>query len=206
MPRRIATDWTLKKLLQNTYHYYRNRFEYKRRDMVQMVRIERVHVYDNRAPGKARTTYRVISRSYPQYWPYYTRRDARGRRRQRQRTHQHEYQVVLQLDKLSINVPFKARVGADKKWRFGSEHRPRRRRDARSESAAVRESTNVNEGINADWFFRCSHVWQQAGILYGRNWASGPPTQTNPRQIVFAPKHMIAVVEGLMARGILRDT
>jgi len=199
MPSPIQNDWTLKKLLQNTYQRQRNRYDYKIRDLVKVVRIEQVKVYDGKNPGEARTKYVIRTQSTPQYYPYLTKTDRWGRTRKRQMKYRHEYSVIIQLDKLSLNTPFKGRVGAIGKWDFGPNGRSRRI------NGLVIEGSNVRRGLNGDFFFRCEWLWRREGILFGRTWANGAPRNVNPRSIVFAPKHFIACVELLMLYGILVD-
>ena len=201
MPKKIQNNWTLRKLIQNTYahQYSRSRFVYEMRDMVKVIRVEKVSVYDGKNPGTARTKFVITTRSTPQYYPYYTKKDAWGRTRQRQLRYQHQYAVTIQLDKLSIDVPFKGRVGAVGTWDFSKRGSP-----VKLPNGKIKEGTNYIKGINADFWFRCSWVWQQEGILFGRNYAKGAPIRVNPQQIVFAPKHFLAVVQYLMERGILK--
>jgi hypothetical protein len=175
-----------------------SRLDTKRRDIVGRIVVQRVLTYDGRNPGEARTTYRVLSFSYPNYSPY-LRKDSRGRFRRTQRTYKHQYQVVIQLDRLSIDVPFRGRVGAEKKFDFSKKGRPR------VVNGRVKEGTNYERGINADFFLRCEWVWKEQEILFGRCYANGPPRVTNPLNIVFAPKHMLNVIEQLMKMGILRQ-
>lgn len=197
MPVPIQNDWTLRKLVQNTYHHMRNRFEYMRRDVIQRIRIKTVSVYDGKEPGQARTKYIIESTSYPQYPPYLTQTDARGRSRRRQRSYKHQYDVTIQLDRLSIDVPVKLRTGAERRWRFNS-------RTRRLPNGRLEESENIKLGINGDFFFRLSFIYHEEGILFGRNYANGPPNQVNPKKIVFLDKHALHVVQTLMDRGILR--
>ena len=195
-----ASGWTLRRLLQNTYFHFPNRFEYARRDVLKSIRIKTVRVYGNLEPGQARTKYIIESSSYPQYAPYYTQYDSRGRPRSRQRSYKHYYDVTIQLDELSLDSDrVKLRTGADKKWRFGSDNRARK--DSRGR---VIEGTNQKLGINGDFFFRLSWVYREEGILFGRNWANGAPTKTNPNRVVFLDKHLINAVEQLVNRGILQ--
>jgi hypothetical protein len=113
--------------------------------------------------------------------------------------YRHQYQVVIQLDKLSIDVPFKGRVGAQGKWDFTPAGRSRRVR------GNVIEGRNVTRGLNGDFWFRCMNLWAREGLLFGRDWTNGqPPLQVNPNMIVFAPKHFLACAEYLMNRGILQ--
>ncbi len=195
----INNRWTLKRLIQNTHmhDYSKSRLSYKIRDMVKTIRVEKRNEYQIRE-DVWRTSFRITTQSYPQYYPYYTRKDSQGRPRQSQRTYKHTYETIIQLDSLSINVPVKLRLGADKKWRFNSKTR-------KLPNGRIIESDNIKNGINGDFFFRCEYVYKKEGILFGRNWANGPPTKRNPQNIVFLPKHLLSVVETLMNRGILKD-
>jgi len=195
----IQNRWTLKRLVQNTHRqpYSKNRFDYKIRDLVKVIRVEKRNEYQIRE-NMWRTSYRITTQSYPQYYPYYTKRDSQGRPRQTQRGYKHTYETIIQLDSLSINVPVKLRLGSDKKWRFNSKTK-------KLPSGRIIESENTRNGINGDFFFRCSYIYKKEGILFGRNWTDGPPLKSNPQGIVFLPKHLLAVVETLMNYGILKD-
>jgi len=193
----ISNRWTLKKLVQNTYKYKKSRFDYKIRDLVKVIRIERRNSYQIRE-DKWRTSYRITTQSFPNYYPYYTRKDSRGRSRQSQRTFSHVYETIIQLDSLSINVPVKLRLGSDKKWRFNSKTR-------KLPGGRIIESENTRNGINGDFFFRCEYIYKKEGILFGRNLTNGPPTKINPQGIVFLPKHLLSVIETLMNQGVLKD-
>lgn len=201
MPRKIQNDWTLRKLIQNTYahQYSKTRFTYKIRDLVKVIRVEQVSVYNGKDPGKARTKFIITTRSTPQYYPYFTKKDKWGRTRQHQIRYKHEYAVTIQMDKLSIDVPFKGRVGAVGSWDFSAAGSPKKLPNGK-----IKEGTNYLRGINGDFWFRCSWVWQQEGILFGKNYAKGAPVKVNPNNIVFAPKHFLAVVQYLMEQGILK--
>jgi hypothetical protein len=150
---------------------------------VKVIRIEKVSVYDGKKPGEARTKFVIRTQSTPQYAPYYTKRDARRRPRKKQMKFRHQYQVVIQLDHLSIDVPFKGRVGAEGRWDFSPGGRDRRIKQNRT--FKIIPGTNQIRGLNGDFFFRCSYVWKKEGILYGRDWTNGmPPVKVNPRQVV----------------------
>jgi hypothetical protein len=197
--------WTLRRLIQNSYAHMetRTRFKYQTRDIVKVIRIEETNVYDGKDPGEARTKYTIRTQSTPQYYPYFTKKDAQGRSRKRQTKHKHQYQVIIQLDNLSIDVPFRGRVGAMGKWDFGPNGNDRRIKKNRT--FVIIPGTNTVKGLNGDFFFRCSYVWKKNGILFGRDWTNGqPPVHVNPKQIVFAPKHMIACIEFLMNTGKLK--
>jgi hypothetical protein len=204
MPSPIRGNWTLRKLINATYQHQetRNRFDYKQRDLVRTIRIEKVDVYDGKQPGQARTKYTIRTQSAPQYPPYYTKKDSRGRPRKRQMKYRHQYQVIIQMDSLSLDVPFRGRTGAQGRWDFSPAGKPRKIKQGRN--IKIIEGTNVIRGINADFFFRSEYVWKKEGILFGRNWTNGPPVKTNPKNLVFASKHFLCCVEYLMNRGILK--
>jgi hypothetical protein len=202
MPRSIRNTipLTLRTLIQNTKRFFPNRFEYRARDSVHVIRIERVTVYGGGEPGTGRTTYRIRSRSWPQYWPYYVTHDRRGRRHRYQRTTKHEYEVTIQMDKLSIDdTRFKIRTGLGRLWDFTKAARP-----SRDKRGTIIESKNVERGINGDHFFRLSWIRKQAGVLYGQDYTNGPPLIRNPKMIQFLTKHEIGVIRYLMRRGILK--
>jgi len=200
---RNSYGWTLKKLLEVTYQHpqFQNRYQYMERDVLRRITIREVTVWDAQRKGAPSVKYVIESNSYPQYFPYFTKRDKRGRRRGYQRSYKHEYDVTLELSRLSINTTgIKLRTGADRKWRFGREHRARKDKRGR-----VIEGTNQKMGINGDFFFRSEYVFKQNGILFGRDWTNGPPSQTNPNMIPFLDKHMLRTVTELVNRGILKD-
>lgn len=199
MPRPIENRWTLKKLVQNTYVHQRNRFDNKNRDVIKSVTIKEIAEYDL-STRKKRTKFLIETASYPQYRPYYTGTDSRGRPRQYQRTYKHEYTVTIQLDRLSINTPVKLRTGTDMKWDFSAAGKSKKLPNGR-----ILEGSNIQRGINGDFFFRLEYIYAKENILFGRNWTNGPPVKTNPKGIVFMDKHMLRAVEVLMMKGILKD-
>jgi len=204
MPSPLKGNYTLRMLIQNTYAHKetRSRFEYKQRDMVKVIRIEKTDVYDGKQPGEARTKFIIRTQSTPQYAPYYTKTDSQGRPRKRQMKYRHQYEVVMQLDKLSIDVPVKIRVGSSCKWDFGPGGKTRRVKSGRN--VKIIEGSNVTRGRNGDFFFRCEWLYHKEGILFGRNWTNAPPVKTNPKGILFLPKHALAVTEFLMNGGYLK--
>ena len=198
MPSPIKNNWTLAKILQSTYQFKRNRFDYKIRDYVTALHIEKVNVYDGKNPGEARTKYVIRTRSTPQYSPYYTRTDRWGRKRSRQNKYKHQYTVIIQLDELSMHVPFKGRVGSLGRWDFSPAGRYKK------VGGIIVEGKNVKRGLNGDFFFNCEWLWNEQGILFGRTWTNGPPAKVNPGKIIFAPKHFLCAAQLLMLSGILK--
>lgn len=212
--KRNPEGWTLRRLIQNTYTHRRNRYTYRDRDVLRRIRVERIHTYDGKDPGEATTKFQIRSFSYPQYRPYFTGRDKRGRDISRQRSFRHQYEVIIQLGSLSLDDDrIKLRTGADRKWDFSKEARPRWKGKGRNKKFI--ESKNVQRGIMADFWFRCSWLYKQKGILYGRNWANGPPLIANPqggkrskgkrgKMVLFLDKHMLRCIEVLVNRGIIQ--
>jgi hypothetical protein len=205
MPRSIRNPkgWTIRKLVQNTHHHMPSRFDYRDRDVLKSIIIKEVHVYDGKNPGEDRTTFKIESRSYPQYYPYYTKKDKRGRERSKQRTYRHEYEVIIQVDSLSIDDDrIKLRTGADAKWDFST--RGSTKKVGKGRNQRIVEGSNIKRGLNGDHFFRLSYIRKQDGILYGRNYAGWFPKKTNPQGIQFLTKHELRVIEILMNRGFLK--
>ena len=205
MPRSIKNPYgiTLRYLIQNTYVHMRNRFDYKERDVLSRVTVQKVTVYNGLNPGEARTKYIIRSYSYPQYAPYYTKLDNRGRPRRKQRTYKHQYDVTIQMDSLSLDeTGIKLRTGSDCKWNFNENGQGKWIGVGRNRR--YQEGTNVLKGRNGDFFFRLEWLYAQKGILYGRNWTNGAPNRTNPKQALFLDKHMLSVVEYLVNRGIIQ--
>lgn len=114
-------SFTIKKIIDITHKHYRNRFDYKDRDVLKKITVKEVkEVERHDIPNKPRvyTKYVIESYSYPQYPPYYTGRDKRGRSTQYQRSIKHQYDVTFEMDKLSLNTKnWTSRVGSGKIWK-----------------------------------------------------------------------------------------
>ena len=195
---------TLRILLNNTFVYMKNRYDYADRDVLKRIVIRKVSVYDGKNPGEARTRYDIISSSYPQYPPYYMSNKTKwGHPRTKQRTYKHQYDVTIQLEKLSLDCDaFKLRTGADAKWDFTNKGKGYWQGKGRQKRWI--EGSNIKRGINGDFFFRLSFLYAQAGILFGRNWAEWPPRKTNPKMLLFLDKHMLNTIRILVNKGILQ--
>ena len=228
MPTVIDGTWTIKEVMQITYQYARNRFEYRNRDVVKQIKIQRVRKLSTDRKNQPTVQFRIESRSYPQYKPYF---DAASGRKYQRRI-KHEYDVVLEMDRLSLNTKtWRGRLGAQGKW----EHKPPQRtvkqiyRETRAQwkkkytAAELKEQIKKHKaranyldvgdynarvkGINGDFLFRCAYAWNQAGHLFGRQLGAYnvPAPITNPNNVVFFPKHMINVIEVLMNRGVFSN-
>jgi len=218
--------FTLKQILRFTQQYVPNRFEFRKRDVVKSIRVKEVKVVERHdLPGepRIRTKYIIESKSWPQYYPYYTKKDAYGRKRSYQRTVAHHYDITLEIVKLSINTPeWKGRVGSGKKWdkkpnqtyikTIYPENKARWtavRKQSHKHRAKYLDVGDYNSrvlGLNGDFLFRCSFAWWFNKHLFGRNYFGNVPADiTNPQSIVFSPKHFINIIDMLMQKGILKD-
>lgn len=162
------------------------------------------------------TKFVVTSQSTPQYRPYFTGKDSRGRPRQFQRKIKHQYDVTLQLDRLSIDAPVKYRTGSDRKMLFGpnvkAQYTPAKKQIIKNgkivqrakPGTLIRDDLNVLRGRNGDFFFRLEWVLQENGALFGRNWAGWPPVKTNPHKIPYLDKHALTVVLTLIKKGKIK--
>lgn len=205
MPRSIRNPkgYTIRKLVQNTYTHMKNRFDYRDRDVLKTIIVKKISVYNQKDIGEDRTKFVIQSSSYPQYYPYYTPKDNRGRKRAYQRTYKHDYDVTIQMDSLSIDDDrIKLRTGADGLWDFTEAGKTKSVGTGRNKRLV--EGTNIRRGLNGDFWFRLSYIRKQDGILFGRNYAGWFPEKTNPHGIQFLTKHELRVIEELMNRGILK--
>ena len=178
-----------------------NRFDNKERDVLWSIRVEKRTVHEGTSAARTYEVFIVRSSSYPQYRPYITKENIRSGSKQRR--YKHQYDVTISLQRLSIDSPVKLRTGANRGWNFSEGARGQV--VGRGPTRRVVESDNVLNGINGDFYFRLEWLYAQAGILFGRNYTNGPPSRTNPHHILFLDKHMLRVVEQLMARGILKQ-
>lgn len=205
MPSKLKGYWTINKLLNVTYQTHTNRFEYAARDVTKsLIRIKKITVYDGKHPGDSRTRFDIMSYSYPQYAPYFTKYDSKGRLRTYQRTYRHQYQVIIQLDTLTINNSVKIRTGSDRKYDFKpNPNLIKSKTNPYGKYLSIGDYNIEVNGINPDFFFTNSFIRHEEGCLFGRNYANGFPAKANPLGLPFLCKHEIVVVETLMERGKL---
>jgi len=219
-------DITLKQLLKQTYAYVENRYEYRKRDVVKRIiikKVQEINRHDIPKNPRTYTKYIIESKSYPQYPPYYTGKDSRGRSIQYQRTHSHFYDIVLEIDRLSLNTfNWKGRIGSGRVWvKSPSQNKiktiyPKNRKrwskeriEKHKKKAPYLDVGDYNsqvKGINGDFIFRCAYAWHFHDHLWGRNYYGNVPARKmNPLNIMFAPKHFINVVDLLARQGILKN-
>lgn len=221
MPTVIRGKFTLEEVIKRTYDEWENRFDFYKRDLVKRITIKEVKTYTPDRLNVPTTKYVVETKSWPQYRPYYTAKDSRGRPRKYQRTTSHTYDTVMQFDRLSVKTRnWKARVGSGRKWnsrpsqsQIHSIYRDNLKRWSKEKIAAHRKkkhkyldvgdyNAQVN-GINGDFAFRCSHAYWKHGHLFGNSYKKEEVSQWNPRAEVFLPKHLINILTILMQKGIL---
>jgi len=114
---RSSGQFTLKEVFLITNKLYHNRIEFKNRDVVKRITIKEIKQINIDHPSRINNFYRIVSKSFPQYYPYFTQTDRRGRPRRFQRTTAHYYDCVLEMNQLSLNNKiWKARIGSGKRW------------------------------------------------------------------------------------------
>jgi len=230
MPPAIHGTFTLRQVLYFTQQYAKTRFKHYERDVVKRIIINKIKRYEPDRVGGPSILFQIESKSWPQYNPYYTKRDKRGRLRSYQRTISHYYDCILQFDRLSIDTKYwKGRVGSGKIWdshppqkfikqvyketrakwkkRYSPEELKKiiKRHKGRAKYLDVGDYNSQVKGINGDFTFRCSFAWWKAGHLFGRNYYGNVPSSLNPKGVVFLPKHMINFIQILLAKGVLKE-
>ncbi len=217
---------TIKQILLVTQQYAPNRYIYRKRDVVKKILIKEVREIDRHdleGEPRKRTKYVIESKSFPQYYPYFTQKDSRGRSRRYQRTTSHHYDINLEMDRLSINTYYwSGRLGSGKIWNTSppqsqikaiypanKKRWSTQRKIAHKKKAKYLDIGDWNskvQGINADFIFRQSFARYISGHLWGRNYYGNQPASIkNPQSIVFFTKHEINLIEMLLQKGILKD-
>jgi hypothetical protein len=110
-------DYTLKETLLLTYRLYRNRFIYKKRDVVKKINIKEIDVIDRKEKNKSGLLkkYLIESKSFPKYRPYIKKSDKSILVSFKRVAHM--YDVVFEFDELSLETKnWYSRVGSGKKW------------------------------------------------------------------------------------------
>ncbi len=218
---------------------FKSRFDYKKRDRVKMVKIKTIKYFESDREGAPTILYEIMSKSTPQYKPYFTGKDSRGRKRKSQRKVKHDYETVLQMDRLSINTKnWRARVGTLKKikpapqnqiqtihretsakWKKQSEKKFKLKKDQAKWLKETKENHRKKakylsdgdyqaqvHGLNLDFIYRCQFVYKINNHLYQLGgYIENRPSTLNPDNIVFFPKHLIAIIEVLMNNGVLKN-
>lgn len=203
-------DYSLQQAFLLTQKYYSTRFRNKERDVIKSITIKEVSQVDRHdLPGEPRVykKYSIESKSYPQYPPYFTGRDSRGRQIQYQRSVMHHYDVVLEMDELSLSTKnWKLRVGSGRKWQnhpsqnqvktlYPETRRRLQRKANRGDNPSAEYKRLVQDhkdraryldvgdynsqvlGLNGDWIFRCDYAYYEHGHRFGRNYYGNVPAR-----------------------------
>jgi hypothetical protein len=205
MSSKLKSKWDINSLLQITAQAAPNRYVYMQRDVIKSaIKIKKVTVYSGKNPGQGRTTFYVESSSFPNYYPYYTVFDKRGRRRAYQRTFRHTYDCVLQLDWLSIKTPVKIRIGSEKNWISNiSPSLIKSKKNPNGQYLSIGDYNISERGINPDMLFTTEWYRFQDQCLYGKNRTTyAPSLKQNPYSVVFLTKHELWMCETLLETGL----
>jgi len=219
MPEALRGEFTIRQVLNFTYEQFRNRFEYRKRDVVKRIIVKKIRKYEADRNFAPTILFEIESKSWPQYKPYINQKQTGSKK---QRKVHHEYDVVFQFDRLSVDTTaWKSRLGSGKKWvarppqgMIKSIYKENQRwskqlKASHRKSAPYLDAGDYNsrmKGINADFHFRCSYAYHFHNHLYGRDLGAYnvPPKKLNTQLIVFFTKHQLNVLETLMERGILK--
>jgi len=219
----IQGSVSLEQAIKNTNELFPSRFETMKRDVVKRIQIQKVVSLSPDRPDEPAVAYHIRSKSWPQYKPYYTGKDKKGRKTAYQRSVPHYYNITLEMDEMNLHtLNWKIVLGSLKRWvkkppqssvktiykenlKRWDKRRIERHRQQRSLYLDVGDYNSRKLGINADFIFRCAFAYWTHGHLYGRNYYGNvPAAKTNPQSIVFLPKHVLNVVVKLMEMGILK--
>lgn len=110
-------DYSLQKVLEFTQKFYKNRYDYRDRDVLKRVTIKERKEINLRDPSRPQHRFQIETYSYPQYGNYIKMTGRSGRERQYQRTVRHQYDQVLTVKELSLSTTtWQYRIGSQKKW------------------------------------------------------------------------------------------
>ena len=219
--------YTIKQVLRITYSVVPDRFSGKEEDeaRIQHIDFKEVKYFDRSVGGggEPKIKYQFVSYMKPKY----RKVKYAGQTKVFNKKVESSYQIIFETDKLSINTThWKVRLGTGVVWWKA----PKKQlftihKDDRNQYASLEEAKGIKfkrnmmfenegdwnsgvQGLNADFIFRCSYVYQKYGHLYGITEglpAFLPPVKTNPKQVMFFPKHLVNFFRILIERGILLD-
>lgn len=171
---------------------FKTRFENAKRDKVKVIRIKKIQYFKKDREGAPLVLYEIETQSTPQYYPYYTRKDNRGRTRKTQRKIKHEYDITFQFDRLSIDTknwrgvvgrlgkiedpPFEKvkTIPREKmaRWKkkYSKKILERKIRNHRNRAKYLNKGDYLaqEKGLMLDFLYRCAWVYKNNGHLYER--------------------------------------
>lgn len=201
-------DYTLQQAFEITRQYFPTRFKNRDRDVIKRIAVKQVtEISRHDLPGEPRIFKKFIieSKSYPNYPPYFTGHDSRGRITQYQRRIAHHYDVTLEINDLSLSSKnWKLRIGSGKKWnkrpsqavikslypvtvrrlKRKASHKPNpaleykrlvKKHKDRAKYLDVGDYNSQVNGLNGDWIFRCDFAYYVHDHRYGRNYYGDVP-------------------------------
>ncbi|HRT34007.1 MAG TPA: hypothetical protein P5023_06180 [Bacteroidales bacterium] len=220
--------YTIKQAIVKTYksHKFGNRFDYKNRDSVRIIRVQKIHTMNWH--GKTRQLsyyYEVVSQSFPKYYTKEMRRKVSFFRKIK-----HQYEIFLRCEKLSFNDSnWQVYLGSARRWnpkppqsQIATIYREnlkkwkpeeiKKHRKRKHPYIDVGDYNSQVNGINGDFRFRCCYVYEKYGHLFHKRGIrlsaieiTKAPKITNSRQEFFLPKHIISLFETLINKGILKE-
>lgn len=203
MPSKFKSLWTLNSLIQISNQVAFNRLEYAFRDIPKSaIQIKKVNTYNGKNPESgSKTLFYIQSHSWPQYAPFYTRFDKKGRTRVYQRSVKHIYQVIIKMDYLNINAPVQLRTGTNKKpVTFVSSNLIKSKKNPYGLYLSLGDFIAKFQGINLDHYYRQEHIRAVEGCLFGKDLCGSTPSDVKTPWLT---KHEWRVIEVLLEQGIL---
>lgn len=204
---------------------FKNRFEYRERDSVRVIRIQKIHTMNWRGKNRQTSVYfEVVSQSVPKYY----------KKEQMRRVSffgkiKHQYDVFFKINTMSIHdTSWQVYLGSARRWdskppqdklvSIYKENREkwdadkiRKHKKHRHPYIDVGDYNAQVNGINGDFRFRCCYVYEKLGHLFHKRGIrlsameiTKAPRVTNKRQELFLPKHIINLFETLIKKGHLK--
>lgn len=215
----------LNTVFQHTYQVYKNRFDYRDRDVLKTVKVQEIREYVQDRLNQPEVRYKITTSSYPQYKPY---TDVKGKRSKKQRKIKHQYDLVLVLENMTMDARFRYREGSQRKWpkyesapwtkikQLNSSVREKLQKKHGKNTEAYKKAVqkhkkqakyldfgdwvSKSKGINGDFYWRQAPRASRTGNLYGMYW---PEPGMDHEGIPFFGKHSLRVIMYLLKSGKL---
>ncbi len=219
---------SIKRIWLYTYQYVNTRFEYRDRDLLKRIQINKVKTYTKDRLNQPSERYEIITSSYPQYNEYLK---IKGKLSKRQRKIKHQYQITLQLENLTWDSRFRLHVGSFKKWPDNKKikwedikplHKSLKERYEKKYGKGTKEYKQAVEkhkkrakyisagdyisrvyGLNGDWYFRGKPLAKKYHCSFGITWNTELPEDI---PYMFFGKHELRLFEVLLKRKIIKKT
>jgi hypothetical protein len=164
MPSIKTGTFTIKQVIQLTYESpYKNRFEYRKRDKINLVRIRRIKQFNPSDLNHPTYLIEAYSQSTPNYKPYLTkyvtkayRKGSKTYERKSQRYYKNLYNIYFRIwgSTGSINSKqWAIRLGEDKIYKKYPKKMIKSKSNPHGKFLSNGHANAVLRGINADFFF-----------------------------------------------------